>query len=542
MSINHYYSQTVADGTATSVVRPSDWNSVHNMVLNIAGNTAGTSQISGSDIIWAGGNNVTLSANGSTVTIIGPNTVAQTVQTQASGNIAGAGFSSTTTAGTAVVATHNSAGLSMGVPQFITTYVNDLTSGRAGTGFTSTTTAGTAVVATQNTAGLSMGVPAFLTTAAQSNHSHNLATTTTNGSQIVIATTNSAGATMAVPPFITTYVGQTTQTQPAGNIAGVGTTFGGTNVSGSMTLNSNGLALSLSAPTPGGGGAINVSAGTTSGNLQTIQFNNANGVSFGLNGSTVTASVNAGGGGTTVSWYPPLPLPIASSTMVTGTSGNTGGSFQTTAHLYVAPMQLQQALTFGGVEIIASHGALSAGTGSVTIGHQIGIYSLNGGTALSRISSFQWNCVLSQSSATAITAQFWWGTNSTSNSTGITGNSSASITGPRVLKLYDSTGSLPAGDYWIAQAMTHRSSSVNIAASWFTGMFLSQSQSTAGASYFGNSTIGSIMRNIGIVSTTQNNANSLVFQMPSSIHTSAITGTGGTSQMRIPVPRFYVRL
>src|SRR5512137_2344840 len=134
MSIQHFYTQTVADGTATSVVRPSDWNSAHNMVLNMGGNTAGTSQISGQDIVWAGGNNVTLSANGSTVSIVGPNTVAQTVQTQASGNIVGAGFTSTTTAGTAVVATQNSAGLSMGVPAFITTYVNDLTSGRAGTG------------------------------------------------------------------------------------------------------------------------------------------------------------------------------------------------------------------------------------------------------------------------------------------------------------------------------------------------------------------------------------------------------------------------
>jgi hypothetical protein len=38
----------------------------------------------------------------------------------------------------------------------------------AGTGFTSTTTAGTAVVGTLNTSGLSLAVPAFLTTAAQS--------------------------------------------------------------------------------------------------------------------------------------------------------------------------------------------------------------------------------------------------------------------------------------------------------------------------------------------------------------------------------------
>lgn len=43
--------------------------------------------------------------------------------------------------------------------------------------------------------------------------------------------------------------------------------------------------------------SINFSAGTTSGNLSNLVFSNSNGVSFGLNGSTVTASVDAAGGG-----------------------------------------------------------------------------------------------------------------------------------------------------------------------------------------------------------------------------------------------------
>jgi len=71
MAIQHFYSQTVADGTATSVVRPSDWNSAHQQIVNLGGNTLGTSQVTGSDVVWAGGNNITLSANGSTVTIVG---------------------------------------------------------------------------------------------------------------------------------------------------------------------------------------------------------------------------------------------------------------------------------------------------------------------------------------------------------------------------------------------------------------------------------------------------------------------------------------
>ena len=46
----------------------------------------------------------------------------------------------------------------------------------------------------------------------------------------------------------------------------------------------NGSAITASAP-------LNVSAGTTSNNLSAITFSNLNGVSFGLNGSTMTASI-----------------------------------------------------------------------------------------------------------------------------------------------------------------------------------------------------------------------------------------------------------
>jgi hypothetical protein len=50
--------------------------------------------------------------------------------------------------------------------------------------------------------------------------------------------------------------------------------------------------------TPSGGTlitGINVSAGTTSNNLSAITFSNSNGISFGLNGSTLTATVQGGG-------------------------------------------------------------------------------------------------------------------------------------------------------------------------------------------------------------------------------------------------------
>lgn len=145
--------------------------------------------------------------------------------------------------------------------------------------------------------------------------------------------------------------------------AGTGTTFNGANLSGSMTVNSNGVQLSMSAAAPGGGGGIalansqttytsgtahlsvvggamtiasttgqsfnfsvpatssfvavgaltlstngstisisgnsvsavpiSFSAGTTSNSLSNVVFSNSNGISFGLNGSTMTAQHNA---------------------------------------------------------------------------------------------------------------------------------------------------------------------------------------------------------------------------------------------------------
>jgi len=237
--------------SATSAITSAAFAASNSTVFAGTGTTYNGTNVSATVGLNSAGLNLSLAAP--------TPTPAQTTQTQPAGNIAGAGFTSVSTVGVVPTATLNSNGLSLAVPNWITTYVaqttqTQATGGIAGSGFTSTTTAGS----------------------------------------VPTATLNSNGLSFAAPAWITTYAAQTTQTQAAGNIAGVGTTFAGTNVSGSVTLNSNGLNLALSAPTPGGGGAINVSAGTTSNNLQSIVFANSNGVSFGLNGSTLTGSVVAG--------------------------------------------------------------------------------------------------------------------------------------------------------------------------------------------------------------------------------------------------------
>ena len=84
---------------------------------------------------------------------------------------------------------------------------------------------------------------------------------------------------------------------------------GGTVASGTLSYaNSNGVSfgisgstLTASVPAPVSSGIAAVSAGTASVSSGTVAFANSNGVSFGLSGSVVTASVAPGGGGVALS-------------------------------------------------------------------------------------------------------------------------------------------------------------------------------------------------------------------------------------------------
>lgn len=75
MPINHIKTSTIADGTNTNLVLPSDWNSVHAYTLVdgvslIGTNTSGVlTNISSGTLYLAGGNNITLSQNANSVTI-----------------------------------------------------------------------------------------------------------------------------------------------------------------------------------------------------------------------------------------------------------------------------------------------------------------------------------------------------------------------------------------------------------------------------------------------------------------------------------------
>ena len=243
MALSHVFSSPVADFTgtvtvfdslgatattnATALVRPSNWNSVHNEFLTLSGNTAGASTMSGTNLVLQGGNNITLSANGATLVMSG---AAQTVQTQNMVSLQGS---------TGAIVFSNSNGITFG--------------GNAST-----------ITASHN----------GLTTARASNDAIGLNTAQSN----VTWTVNSSGLSL-----------------DARGYAGTGTTFNGANLSGSMTVNSNGVQLSLSAGAGGAGdGGIFISAAGSSQSAGNIIFSNSNGISFGMNGSTITATVTPG--------------------------------------------------------------------------------------------------------------------------------------------------------------------------------------------------------------------------------------------------------
>lgn len=270
--------------------------------------SAGTNSTSTGTVVFSNASGVSFGMNTNgvvTATVKTDYLTSQSVQTQASGAIAGTGFTSTTTAGTAVTAALGTNGLTMAVPNFLTTYAQTTqtqASGNiAGTGLTTTTTAGTAVVGTNSTNGLSLAIPAYITTYAtqtvQTQASGAIAgtgfTSTTTAGTAIVGTNSTNGLSLGVPAYITTYVNDLTSGR-----AGTGftsTTTAGTAITAALGTNGLSMAVPQFLTTAMASNAatisnINVSAGTTSNNLSAFVLSNSNGLAFGLSGSTITGS------------------------------------------------------------------------------------------------------------------------------------------------------------------------------------------------------------------------------------------------------------
>lgn len=327
----HYINYALSGNTAgSSQISGLDITLVGGANIILSADTAGSKLVfsagggagDGGNFIAAGtrtaGSNSTVlfsNANGVTFGLDSPNGSVFTLDFGSS-SLAGTGFTSTTTAGTEIEGTLNTAGLSLAVPAYLTTAraSNDgvglntaLTAGplawtvnsngislnagsAAGTGFTSTTTAGTEVEATLNTAGLSMAVPAFLTTAAASNHSHGNPTLNLTNLSGTTAS-NSAGLTLSLSAAapsntITMYATSNTTQSSTGTVNINSMIFAG---AGAASVGISNGSVVISAPNAGAGN-VTISAGTTNGALANVSFADSNNISFGLNGSTITAS------------------------------------------------------------------------------------------------------------------------------------------------------------------------------------------------------------------------------------------------------------
>lgn len=186
------------------------------------------------------------------------------------GGYAGTGFTSTTTAGTAIVGTHNTAGLSLGVPVYLTAAAGGFSAGVSNVGNTSGQTGitGTRIVfAGGNNVTVSQGTDA-------------------NGATITISGANAGGAQTGISGIV---VSNTTYTSG---------TVSFSNANGASFGSSAGQAITLSYTVPTlTNSSLTMQAGaSTLSSVSRIAFVDSNGVSFGAstsnNGSiTITATV-----------------------------------------------------------------------------------------------------------------------------------------------------------------------------------------------------------------------------------------------------------
>lgn len=178
-------------------------------------------------------------------------------------------------------------------------------------------------------------------------------------------------------------------------------------------------------------GEINFSAGTQSRNLASVVFSNSNGVSFGLSQSTITASVNAGGGGATLSGFFPFGFPDV------GAAG--AYTFNTIPNNTpeIVPMPLPADLHFDRAVIPVSWSQNVGGnTGTFTVFQQLVLYSSTGSTL---------SVHASQTYSTSVSFH---------------SDNDSLFSGPKVFTIPWTT-TLTAGNYWLAEVHSTTRSSTN---------------------------------------------------------------------------------
>ncbi len=165
----------------------------------------------------------------------------------------------------------------------------------------------------------------------------------------------------------------------------------------------------------------------------TVVFSNSNGVTFGINGNTITASVNAGGGGTTYSGYAPE---YHGKEQVAGQQGQ--GTF------FVQPMWNAPSFQFDRFVMPINFSNTSNSSGSATLSFWVGVYSKNVSTL---------SLVMSSSVSTNVTMSG-------------TAGSYSLYAGPRNLTI-PWTSTLSGSDYWIGIGSRTTTGGANMSISQF---------------------------------------------------------------------------
>src|SRR5687767_6202870 len=109
-----------------------------------------------------------------------------------------------------------------------------------------------------------------------------------------------------------------------------------------------------------------ISAGSVSQSQGTVVFSNSNGVTFGMNGSTVTASVATVGSFVASAF--PVGQPVNNQGFVNGS-------------LSFINFDLPFYMTASRVNFFSNVGVTSGGGGSATVSHLAGLYTMSGSTA-----------------------------------------------------------------------------------------------------------------------------------------------------------------
>lgn len=301
----------------------------------------------------------------------------------------------------------------------------------------------------------------YLTTAMASNRGSDFVAATagfngTNASGTIASNSWSVSVAAQTNQTVGLYMSSnTTSSVSSGTVDARSLTFRGMGVA---SVGYSGGEVIVSVPAGGGGITnINISAGTTSQNLSAVTFANSNGVSFGLNGSVVTAGI------ATSSSYDVPPSPYGLST------GTMGMNTATSTPMSVWPLRVDAYVSVGVMNMLvsASFVTVGASSGEQTQGLHVGLFTRNVSTLSPYwTQSVSWGVTGNNSTYTINQPTT---TNYTGYNTGSTTSAGVNITsqytGQKVIG-FPVNSLLTPGMYWLAVAATKSTSSNNLGLSF----------------------------------------------------------------------------